>query len=98
MRRKAKSFIEGYCLKSTQRLIEEDAEVAAEPVYISFDMDVLDPAFAPGVSHREPGGMPVREAIAHGMRLREELSERMWSSTTRCGMLREQRRRWRRRL
>jgi len=26
---------------------------------------VLDPAFAPGVSHREPGGMSVREAIAH---------------------------------
>jgi len=35
------------------------------PVYISFDMDVLDPAFAPGISHREPGGMSVREAIAH---------------------------------
>jgi agmatinase len=30
---------------------------AAGPVYITFDMDVLDPAFAPGVSHREPGGM-----------------------------------------
>jgi arginase len=38
---------------------------AAGPVYISFDMDVLDPGFAPGVSHREPGGMSVREAIAH---------------------------------
>ena len=37
----------------------------AGPVYITFDMDVLDPAFAPGVSHREPGGMSVREAIAH---------------------------------
>ena len=35
------------------------------PVYISFDVDVLDPAFAPGISHREPGGMTVREAIAH---------------------------------
>jgi agmatinase len=35
------------------------------PVYISFDVDVLDPAFAPGVSHREPGGMSVREAISH---------------------------------
>jgi arginase len=35
------------------------------PGYISFDVDVLDPAFAPGVSHREPGGMSVREAIAH---------------------------------
>jgi agmatinase len=33
------------------------------PVYISFDMDALDPAFAPGVSHREPGGLTVREAV-----------------------------------
>jgi len=38
---------------------------AKGPVYISFDMDVLDPAFAPGVSHREPGGMSVREALSH---------------------------------
>jgi len=38
---------------------------AAGPVYVTFDMDVLDPAFAPGISHREPGGMSVREAIAH---------------------------------
>ncbi len=35
------------------------------PIYISFDMDALDPAFAPGISHREPGGMSVREAITH---------------------------------
>jgi arginase len=35
------------------------------PVYVSFDMDVLDPAFAPGVSHREPGGMTVREVLDH---------------------------------
>ncbi len=38
---------------------------AAGAAYITFDMDVLDPAFAPGISHREPGGMSVREAIAH---------------------------------
>jgi len=38
---------------------------AEGPVYLTFDMDALDPAFAPGVSHREPGGMSVREAIAH---------------------------------
>jgi agmatinase len=35
------------------------------PVYVSFDIDVLDPAFAPGVSHREPGGISVRDAIRH---------------------------------
>ena len=33
------------------------------PIYISFDMDALDPAFAPGVSHREPGGLSTRQAI-----------------------------------
>lgn len=33
------------------------------PVYISLDMDVLDPAFAPGVAHHEPGGMSVREVL-----------------------------------
>lgn len=34
------------------------------PVYISFDMDVLDPAFAPGVSHHEPGGLSTREVLS----------------------------------
>jgi agmatinase len=38
--------------------IETDA-----PVYITFDMDVFDPAFAPGVSHHEPGGLSVRDAL-----------------------------------
>ncbi|MCW5516678.1 agmatinase [Muriicola sp. Z0-33] len=34
------------------------------PVYLSLDMDVLDPAFAPGVSHYEPGGLTTRELIS----------------------------------
>lgn len=33
------------------------------PVYISFDLDALDPAFAPGVSHHEPGGLTTRQAL-----------------------------------
>ena len=33
------------------------------PLYVSIDLDVLDPAFAPGVSHHEPGGMTSRELI-----------------------------------
>jgi len=48
-----------------QQLPALDRMKVAGPIYISFDMDVLDPAFAPGISHREPGGMSVREAIAH---------------------------------
>ncbi len=34
------------------------------PLYISFDMDALDPAFAPGVSHHEPGGLSTRQALS----------------------------------
>jgi agmatinase len=33
------------------------------PVYISMDLDGVDPAFAPGVSHWEPGGLTVREVL-----------------------------------
>lgn len=33
------------------------------PVYISLDVDGIDPAFAPDVSHREPGGLSSREVI-----------------------------------
>jgi agmatinase len=32
-------------------------------VYVSIDLDGLDPAFAPGVSHREPGGLSVRDVL-----------------------------------
>lgn len=32
-------------------------------VYLSVDLDGLDPAYAPGVSHREPGGLSVRDVI-----------------------------------
>jgi arginase len=40
------------------------------PLYISFDTDALDPAFAPGVSHFEPGGLSTRQAIGmiHGLK------------------------------
>lgn len=32
-------------------------------VYLSIDLDGIDPAFAPGVSHHEPGGLSSREVI-----------------------------------
>ena len=33
------------------------------PLYISLDIDGLDPAYAPGVSHHEPGGLTTRQVI-----------------------------------
>lgn len=35
----------------------------SNPLYISLDLDVFDPAFAPGVSHHEPGGLSSRQVI-----------------------------------
>ncbi len=43
------------------------------PVYISFDIDGLDPAFAPGVSHREPGGLSTRQALNTILNLNAEI-------------------------
>ena len=35
----------------------------SNPLYVSFDMDALDPAFAPGVSHHEAGGLSTRQVL-----------------------------------
>ena len=34
------------------------------PLYLSVDLDVLDPAYAPGLSHPEPGGLSTRELLS----------------------------------
>jgi arginase len=33
------------------------------PLYVTIDLDGIDPAFAPGVSHPEPGGLSVRDVL-----------------------------------
>ncbi|MCD6559578.1 MAG: agmatinase [Palaeococcus sp.] len=38
-------------------------EIPFGRAYLSFDMDVLDPAFAPGVGNPEPGGLSTRELV-----------------------------------
>jgi agmatinase len=39
-------------------------------VYISIDIDVLDPAFAPGTGYQEPGGMSTRDLLYFIQRLK----------------------------
>ena len=39
------------------------APVLDGPLYVSIDLDGLDPAYAPGVSHHEPGGLSVRQLL-----------------------------------
>ena len=41
----------------------DEVPIPTAPLYISIDMDALDPAFAPGVSHHEPGGLSVRDIL-----------------------------------
>ena len=44
--------------------------VAEGPVFLSFDVDVLDPAFAPGTGTPEAGGLSTREALGYLRALR----------------------------
>jgi agmatinase len=47
------------------RRVRDDLKLSIDgPLYLSIDIDALDPAFAPGVSHREPGGMTVRQMLS----------------------------------
>ncbi len=41
-----------------------EARVGRRPVYVSVDIDVLDPAFAPGTGTPEAGGLTSRELLA----------------------------------
>lgn len=41
----------------------KEIEIPFERAYLSFDMDVLDPAYAPGVGNPEPGGLTTRELV-----------------------------------
>ncbi len=43
------------------------------PLYVSIDMDAFDPAFAPGVSHHEPGGLTVREVVDSIAKIKSEI-------------------------
>ncbi|HEX8125798.1 MAG TPA: agmatinase family protein [Allosphingosinicella sp.] len=47
-----------------RRFAPEAVPIPEGPLYISLDLDGFDPAFAPGVSHHEPGGLSVREVLA----------------------------------
>ena len=40
-------------------------------LYISIDIDAVDPAFAPGTGYREPGGLSARELIYFVQRLKK---------------------------
>ncbi len=45
------------------RVLKEAVEDGPEYIFISFDVDVLDPAYMPGTGTPEPGGLTTREAF-----------------------------------
>lgn len=49
------------------------AEIFAGPLYVSIDLDGLDPAFAPGVSHPEPGGLSTLDVLSMMRRIKGPL-------------------------
>lgn len=50
-------------VREMRNLKTDDIGEFKNPLYISLDMDVFDPAFAPGVSHHEPGGLTPRNVF-----------------------------------
>lgn len=60
-REQARKFgVETITMRNLDRLKSLKVE---GPLYISVDLDAMDPAFVPGISHYEPGGMTVRELL-----------------------------------
>ncbi len=53
----------GVMILGAEQLAQVPADFLAQPLYLSIDLDGLDPAFAPGVSHPEPGGLTTREVL-----------------------------------
>jgi len=48
---------------SPRELDRFDVAALRGPIYLTIDLDGLDPSCAPGVSHHEPGGLTVREVL-----------------------------------
>ena len=58
----ATEYIDRYGMNEAMQQAIKVASQARDGFYVSFDLDVLDPAFAPGVGTPVPGGITYREA------------------------------------
>ena len=56
-------FVEEFEERGTKAVMEEACAIVGDrPIYVSFDIDVLDPSIAPGTGTPEIGGLSSREA------------------------------------
>lgn len=73
----AKRFSDRFHLVSARDLPEQLEAlphlIEGAPVYLTIDLDGLDPAFAPGVSHPVPGGLSSRQVLNLIQRVRWNL-------------------------
>ncbi|MEM7323874.1 MAG: agmatinase family protein [Actinomycetota bacterium] len=53
----------GVTMIASRNLDQFDPSSLTGPLYLSIDLDGLDPSVAPGVSHHEPGGLTMREVL-----------------------------------
>lgn len=54
----------GWSVPVPQAAAQVAAEVGGRPLYVTIDIDVLDPAVAPGTGSPEPGGIAVGDLLA----------------------------------
>ncbi len=61
-REQARRFgVEVHRVRGVPAIADLDLE---SPLYLSIDLDAIDPSCAPGVAHPEPGGLTTREVIS----------------------------------
>ena len=53
------------------KVVDDLLSTMSKPIYVSIDVDVLDPAYAPGVSNPEPLGLTLNELLKLLWRLRD---------------------------
>jgi len=59
----AREHVNTWCFDVIEPLDKVIPQLAGRPVYVSLDIDVVDPAFAPGTGTPEPGGCTSREML-----------------------------------
>lgn len=70
---KAQAERYGVTILGADELGRVPAALFDAPLYMTIDLDGLDPAFAPGVSHPEPGGLSTLDVLALIRRIKAPL-------------------------
>lgn len=71
---KEKAVLDGLPLRRVPPKSIDLFSAQKAPSYLHFDLDVLDPSVAPGVSHPAPGGLQVVEAITAARKAPDRLA------------------------